>query len=239
MEPVRSVLITGAGSGIGHATALELARAGMLVVATGRRLEPLSALVSEIIASGGSAVAYPLDVRDAQDVLRVVRAVEQSSGPIDVLVANAGIHDAASILDGDPDKWRQVIETNVLGVINCCHAVLPGMHERRAGHIVIISSTAGRIANTGEPVYVATKHATVGLAEALRQSGAPLGIRVTLIEPGVVDTEIAKNPFAQTLRASLTPLSPDDVARAIRFAIEQPQNCSINEIMLRPTNQVL
>lgn len=234
----RSVLITGAGSGIGYAVALELARAGMFIAATGRRLEPLRALVSEITGLGGSAAAYELDVRDAQAAIRVAREVAETSG-IDVLVANAGIHDASSVLDGDPDAWRQVVDTNVLGVMNACHAVLPAMYEQSAGHIVVMSSTAGRVTNAGEPVYLATKHATVGFADALRQAVAPHGIRVTLVEPGVVNTRMAANPFAKTLTKSFIPLDPSDIARAVRFAIEQPQNCSINEIMIRATGQVL
>lgn len=236
----KSVLITGAGSGIGYATALELGRAGMFVVASGRREEPLRAVVSEITGSGGSAAAYALDIRDAQAVIRVVREVTEASGPIDVLVANAGLHDgAASVLDGDPDWWRQVVETNVLGVINSCHAVLPTMYEQKAGHIVFMASVSGRVTNPGEPVYVATKHAIVAFADALRQAVASHGIRITIIEPGVVDTTMAANPYGAKLAESLTPLTPNDCARAIRFAIEQPQNCSINEIMLRPTAQVL
>ena len=242
----RSVLITGAGSGIGRATAIELARAGMHVFLTGRRLAPLGAVVAEIDNLGGSGLRPRARCPRRPDIIEVVRNLTERSA-IDVMIANAGIHDAASILDGNPDKWQQVVDTNVMGVINCCHAVLPGMNERGAGHIVIVSSTAGRIANTGEPVYVATKHATIGLAEAIRQSVASRGIRVTLIEPGVVDTEMATNPFAQTLRTSLIPLSPGDVAElsdlhsnnrrtaaSMRSCCDPPAKCSDAAAVWRP-----
>jgi len=236
---MRSVLITGAGSGIGYATALELGRAGMFVIAVGRRAEPLQAVVSEIIANGGSARAVSLDVRDAHAVTRAVDESAETRGPIDVLIANAALHDTASVLDGDPDWWHQVVDTNVLGVMNTCHAVLPMMYERNEGHIVIVSSVSGRVTYAGEPVYLATKHATVAFGDALRQAVAAHGIKVTLIEPGMVDTPMLANPFAAKLASSVTPLTPADCARAIRFAIEQPANCSINEIVLRPTGQVL
>jgi NADP-dependent 3-hydroxy acid dehydrogenase YdfG len=239
LQMTGSVLITGAGSGIGRATALELARVGMFVVATGRRAEPLEAVAAEIGALGGTVATYPLDVRDAAAVVRVVDEVTRASGPIDVLVANAGIHDASNVLDGDPNWWRQVVETNVLGVMNACHAVLPGMYERKTGHVVILSSTAGRVTNAGEPVYLATKHAISAFGDALRQSMAPRGIRMTLVEPGVVNTAMAMNRFATELTKAFSPLAPEDVARVIRFAIEQPPNCSVNEVVVRPTGQVL
>jgi NADP-dependent 3-hydroxy acid dehydrogenase YdfG len=237
--PFRSVLITGAGTGIGHATALELGRAGFFVFAAGRRSEPLLQVVGEITAEGGSAKACPLDVRDARAISLAVGEAAQAGQVIDVLVANAALHDTASVAEGDPDWWRQVVDTNILGVMNCCHAVLPSMYARRAGHIVIVSSVSGRVTYPGEPVYLATKHATVAFGDALRQAVAPHGIRVTLIEPGMVDTPMLDNPFAAALAESVTPLAADDVARAIQFAIEQPSNCSINEIVMRPTSQLL
>jgi len=131
------------------------------------------------------------------------------------------------------------VETNVLGVMYACHAVLPGMYERKTGHIVILSSTAGRVTNAGEPVYLATKHAISAFGDALRQSMAPRGIRMTLVEPGVVNTAMAMNRFATELTKAFSPLAPEDVARVIRFAIEQPPNCSVNEVVVRPTGQVL
>ncbi len=236
---MKTALITGAGSGIGYATAVELGGAGFLVVAAGRRVDPLTAVVARINASGGSAMACPLDVRDAEAVGRLVHDVTGSGAPIDVLVANAALHDTASVLDGDPNWWRQMVDTNILGVMNCCHAVLPSMCEGGAGHIVIVSSVSGRVTYAGEPVYLATKHATIAFGDALRQAVAPRGIRVTLIEPGMVDTPMLDNPFAAAMTESVTPLKADDVARAIRFVIEQPKNCSINELVMRPTAQVL
>jgi NADP-dependent 3-hydroxy acid dehydrogenase YdfG len=160
-------------------------------------------------------------------------------GRIDILVSNAAIHDTSSPAGGDPAHWRQVLETNVLGSLHIIRAVLPGMYARGAGHVVIVSSVSGRVTYVGEPVYVASKHALVAFGECLRQEASPRGVRVTLIEPGMVDTPLIDNPFAQELKKTVTPLQPADCARAICFALEQPPHCAVNEIVLRPLQQTL
>jgi NADP-dependent 3-hydroxy acid dehydrogenase YdfG len=232
-------IITGAGTGIGAATALELGRAGCPVHLLGRRLDKLTEVASEVGAAGGFAQAHACDVRDVDALRTLVDAIVEQHGRVDALVANAAVHDTHSVSDGDPAWWRELIDTNVLGVLYACHAVLPHMQSAKSGHLVIVSSVSGRVTYAGEPVYIASKHATVALGDSIRQAVAEDGIRVTLVEPGLVDTPMVDNPFANELKRRVHPLDAADCARAIRFALEQPAHCSINEIVLRPTSQVL
>lgn len=232
-------IITGAGTGIGAATAEELASAGVRVVLVGRRPAPLSDVVRRIEARGGEAVSHPADVTDYGAMEKVAAETTARYGRIDVLVSNAAVHDASSPADGDPAWWRRVVETNLLGGLNSIRAVLPGMYERGSGHIVIVASVSGRVTYVGEAVYVASKHALVAFGDCLRQEASPRGVRVTLVEPGMVDTPLLDNPFARELMKTVTPLQPADCARAIRFALEQPPHCAINEIVIRPVRQVL
>ena len=237
MDPLVCI-ITGAGSGIGSATARDLASIGCPVHLVGRRMEPLAAVAQAIRAGGGIAEAHPCDVRDAEALQSIASAVVERHGRIDVLVASAGVHDAADLRDGDPGRWREVIDTNVLGVANACHAVLPQMDRQRSGHLVLIASVAGRKTWEGEPVYTASKHAVVALADSLRQAVTRNGIRVTMLAPGMSDTPILDTPFGNELKKTVRVLDPSDCARAIRFALDQPPHCSVSEIVLRPTDQV-
>jgi NADP-dependent 3-hydroxy acid dehydrogenase YdfG len=232
-------IITGGGTGIGAATALELAGAGMRVAVVGRRPEPLGEVVAGIAARGGEAVSHPADVDDYAAMARVVAEVGARWGRIDVVVSNAALHDVSSVASGDPAWWRQVVETNVLGGMSIVRAALPEMYRRESGHIVIVASVSGRVTYVGEPVYVASKHALVAFGECLRQEVSPRGLRVTLVEPGLVETPFIDNPFARELKKTVTPLQPEDCARVIRFAVEQPPHCAINEVVLRPVKQVL
>jgi NADP-dependent 3-hydroxy acid dehydrogenase YdfG len=234
----RVVLITGGGSGIGAATALELVTAGDTVHILGRDRSRLDDTERRAEAHGGLAGTHQVDVRDPSALSAAVDGITSMHGRLDVLVANAAVHDTMSVRDGNPDWWRVLIETNVLGVLYSCHAVLGQMYRQGSGHIVIIASVSGRITYAGEPVYCASKHATVALADNLRQAVTSDGIRVTCVEPGLVDTPMAENPFARKLRESVHPLDPEDCARAVRFALDQPSHCSINEIVLRGSGQV-
>ena len=237
MQPLVTI-VTGAGSGIGAATARDLASAGCPVHLVGRRADRLEEVAAAIRARGGSAEAHRCDVQDAEALRAVAAAVVARHGRIDVLVAAAGVHDAANLCDGDPARWREVIDTNVLGVINACHAVLPQMRAQGSGHLVLIASVAGRKTWDGEPVYTASKHAVVALADSLRQAVTRSGIRMTMLAPGMADTPILDTPFGRELKETVRVLDPEDVARAIRFALEQPPHVSVSEIVLRPTDQV-
>jgi NADP-dependent 3-hydroxy acid dehydrogenase YdfG len=182
----------------------------------------------------------PGDVRDYAHLERLVRLATERFGAVDILVANAAITDCGPVADADPARWSEVIGTNVLGVLHAVRAVLPAMLDRGRGHIVVIASVSGRITYVGEPAYIASKHATIAFADSLRMEVAERGIRVTVIEPGLVETPLIHvHEAADSIVPGVTPMRPDDVARAVRFALEQPPDVNVFEIVLRPTGQTL
>lgn len=232
-------VITGGGTGIGAATAEELGSIGINVVVVGRRPRPLNEVASRITSKGGLAVVHPADITDFCAMEELVKKTVDRFGRIDLLVANAGVHDASSIDSGNPGQWRTVILINAVGLLYTVRAFLPQMYLQSEGHIIIVSSLSGKITYVGEPIYIASKHAQVAFAECLRKEATPRGIKVTIIEPGLVETPLTDNPFAKELKKTVPPLDPTDVARAIRFAFEQPSNCTICEISIRPLKQLL
>jgi NADP-dependent 3-hydroxy acid dehydrogenase YdfG len=239
MNKNKVAVITGGGTGIGAATAEELAGTGVNVVVVGRRPGPLEKVASQITGKGGVAVAHQADITDFSAMKDVVQKAVDRFGRIDLLVPNASVHDFSSIDSGDPEWWRTVILINVVGLLNTVRAFLPQMYLQGEGHIVIVSSLSGRVTYVGEPIYITSKHAQVAFAECLRKEVTPRGIKVTIIEPGLVDTPFIDNPVAQELKKTVLPLDPADIARAIRYAFEQPPNCSIYEISMRPRKQLL
>ncbi len=239
MTEERVALITGGGTGIGAATAEELAGIGLRVVVVGRRPQPLEDVVARIKARGGEAMCFPADVASYQAMAEVADRTAEHFGRIDLLVANAAMHDVSTVDAGDPARWSQLIQTNIMGVLNVVRAVLPLMYRRGSGHVVVVSSVSGRVTYVGETVYVSSKHATTAFADCLRQEASPRGIRVTLVEPGLVDTPMADNPYAAELKKTVEPLTAADCARVIRFAFEQPPNVCISEIVVRPAKQLL
>ena len=199
-----------------------------------------AAVVEEVRAAGGDAVAVAADVREPDALARAVAVVRERFGAIDALVANAGIADQSSTATGDPARWRAVVDTNVLGVLYSVRAVLPVLLDRRRGHVFIVASVSGRETYVGEPVYIASKWAQVGFGHALRQELADAGLRVTLVEPGIVDTPLTRgNPVVRPLLEATEPLAPEDVARAIVYAYEQPPHVVVSELTLRPLRQRL
>jgi NADP-dependent 3-hydroxy acid dehydrogenase YdfG len=232
-------IVTGAGSGIGAAVAADLANAGAHVTMVGRRPDRLQAVASHIRSSGHSAMPEPGDIRDYAQMEAIVESTVARWGRLDVLIANAAVVEQSTISTGDPMQWRTLIDTNVTGTFNCVRAALPPMHLQNAGHIVIVASVSGRVTYVGEPAYVASKHALVAMGDCLRQELAPTGIRVTIIEPGLVATEFLNAEVVDSLAPGVAPLASADVARAIRFAIDQPPGVNINEIVIRPAGQVL
>jgi NADP-dependent 3-hydroxy acid dehydrogenase YdfG len=232
-------IITGAGTGIGAATAEELGRRGMRLVLVARREPVLDDAVKRLRAAGVEAVAMPGDVRDFDAQARIVEQTVEQFGRVDVFVANAAVADYGPIDTADPEIFRDVITTNVLGVLYGIRAVLPAMYRQGSGHLVIVASGSGRTTYVGEPAYVASKHATVAFADCLRMEVAPRGLRVTVLEPGLVETPLIHVwEGSDDLVVGVTPLEPADCARAIAFAVEQPANCTVFEIALRPTSQV-
>jgi NADP-dependent 3-hydroxy acid dehydrogenase YdfG len=238
------VAITGASSGIGAATALACARAGAAVSLAARRQERIEELAQRISADGGRAIAVPTDVGDEAQANAFVQRTASELGRIDVLVNNAGVMLLGPINGADTEEWRRMVDANVYGVLYCTHAALPLMAQQGSGHIVNVSSVAGRIARAGSGVYNLTKHGVGAFSEALRQEAVSLGVRVTLIEPGAVATELPGHNRPEIIElmaknfAGVTPLDAEDIAGAIVYAISQGPNVSVNEILVRPSAQV-
>jgi NADP-dependent 3-hydroxy acid dehydrogenase YdfG len=237
-------LITGASSGIGEATALVLAAQGMRIALAARRVDRLEALVQRITQNGGEAIALVADVTDEEQVQAMVAHAHGRWGRIDILVNNAGLMLLGPIAGANTEDWRRMVHTNVLGLLYATHAVLPIMKAQGSGHIVNISSVAGRVARAGSGVYNVTKWGVVAFSEALRQECVPNHIRVTVVEPGVVETDLATHITNPTARETalqrihtLTPLQSEDVANAIAYAVMQPAHVNVNEILIRPTEQ--
>ena len=216
-------LITGASSGIGEATARRAAEAGHRVVLAARSQDKIDALAKEV---GGLAV--PTDVTRWEDNEALVKRVLDEYDRLDVVFANAGFGGARGWLKGDPDEWREMLLTNVLGAAYTVRAAIPALKERK-GHVLITSSVAGRRVLPGS-FYSVTKHAVTAMAEAIRQDLNETGVRVTSIEPGMVDTPFFDNPVSNALEA-------DDIARAVMYAVSQPPHVDVNEILVRPTAQ--
>ena len=240
----RVALVTGASSGIGEATALVLAQHGAKVAVAARRRERLEQLVLRIAALGGESLLLEADLADASQAQRVVVATEENFGRIDIVVNNAGVMYLEPIDGADPERWRRMLELNLLAPMVATQAALPGMRKRREGHVVNISSTAGRIANAGASGYAASKFGLGAFSESLRKEVHADNIRVTLIEPGVVATELrAHIPHAETRQAldawagSVRQLQGEDIANAVLYAVSQPPHVNVNEILIRPTDQ--
>jgi NADP-dependent 3-hydroxy acid dehydrogenase YdfG len=220
-------LITGASSGIGEATARRAAEAGYRLVLAARRIEPLERLAAGL---GGPdrAIAVRCDVTEWDDQQALAAAALDTFGRIDVAFANAGFGAPRGFEASDPDHWRAMVLTNVLGAALTIRATLPALRET-TGHLLLTGSVAGRRALPGS-LYSATKWAVTAMGEAARQELDGTGIRVTLIEPGSVNTPFFDNPPAGALE-------PDDVARAVLYAVAQPPHVDVNEILVRPTAQ--
>jgi NADP-dependent 3-hydroxy acid dehydrogenase YdfG len=237
-------LITGASAGIGAATAIALASEGAYVALAARREDRLSDLAQKIEATGGKVLVVATDVTNEAQVQDLIAKTKETFGRIDILINNAGIALTGAIADANTDDWRRMIDVNILGVMYATHAVLPILIEQKSGHIVNISSVAGRTVRVGIGAYNLTKWGVNAFSEALRLEVTPHNIRVTIIEPGMVNTEIVthiSDPVAhqksQALRQSITPLESEDVAAAIAYAVTQPPRVNVNEILIRPTTQ--
>lgn len=236
------ILITGASSGIGEATARELAEAGATVVLGARRIDRLEKLVHEIEAAGGKARARALDVTSREDVQAFVGAARAAYGRIDVIINNAGVMPLSPMASLKVDEWDRMVDVNIKGVLHGIAAVLPAMNEQGAGQIINIASTGGHAVSPTAAVYCATKYAVRAISEGLRQENDKL--RVTIICPGVTESELADSISDDKGREEMkeyrkVAISPDAVARAIRFAIEQPADVDTSEIIIRPTATAL
>jgi NADP-dependent 3-hydroxy acid dehydrogenase YdfG len=233
-------LITGGGSGVGAATAIAFGRLGGRVVLVDRNPDATAGVIAKVTEAGGQCSAVALDVRDADALEDAVAAAVRQHGRLDVVVAAAGIADQSAVATGDPARWKDVIDTNLLGTLLTARAGVSIMLTQSSGHIFIVSSVSGRESYVGEPAYIASKWGQVGFAHALRQEVMAAGIRVTVIEPGLINTPlVSANPNVAHLLDLIDPLQPEDVANAIVYAYEQPPYVVLSELTLRPLRQQL
>lgn len=232
------VLVTGGSSGIGAGIARELGAAGARLMLGTRRTDRLEILAQEIRAGGGEIMTRRLDVTDRADVATFADAARQAWGRVDVIVNNAGIMPLSLMASMKTDEWDQMVDVNIKGVLNGIAAVLPEMTARGSGHIINIASVGALTVSPTAAVYCATKYAVRAISDGLRQERND--IRVTCIHPGVVESELAStitDPAAAAAMSSYRAIAlrPDAIGRAVRFAIEQPDDVDINEIVVRPT----
>lgn len=238
-------IVTGASSGIGEATARALAGEGAAVVLAARRSRRIEALKEEMEGEGGKALAVETDVTDRDAVRRLAEEAKETFGRIDILVNNAGLMPLSYVKNLHVDEWERMVDVNIKGVLFCTAAVLPVMLEQGSGHIVNISSVAGRRAFEGGAVYCATKFAVRGFSDGLRLELAPQHhIRVTTIEPGAVDTELTDHITDEELMertksrfGSMEILKSEDIARSVLYAVTAPGHVNINEVLVMPTEQ--
>ncbi len=237
-------LVTGASSGIGSATALALAGAGARVALGARRTDRLAQLEAKIRAEGGDAISCGLDVTQRPQCEAFVKAAMDRWGAIDILVNNAGLMPLSFIKSLKVDEWEQMVDVNIKGVLFCTAAVLEHMRKRKTGHIVNISSVAGRVVFPAGSVYCATKYAVNAFTEGLRQElSARSNIRVTCIEPGVVATELVNTITDRSLREfventkRMEALRAEDIADSVLYAVGSPPHVNVNEILIRPITQ--
>jgi len=242
-------LVTGASSGIGAATARALAAEGASVALVARRLDRLEELASEIGESGGRALPIEADVADLAAAESVVERTVSEYGSLDILVNNAGVMLLGPILDAPVEEWQRMVDVNLLGLLYCAKAAIPQLLEaaennpRGAADLVNVSSVAGRVARRGSGVYNATKHAVGAFSESLRQEVTGRHVRVSLVEPGAVDTELSSHNRPEVLEtikarfADVEHLQDSDIAEAIVYIVTRPRHVAINEILIRPTEQ--
>ena len=239
------IVITGASSGLGEAAARHLSAQGAVVVLGARRLDRIEALAAELRAAGGNALAQATDVVDRHQVQALVDSAVREFGRVDVLINNAGLMPQSMLDKLRIDDWDRMIDVNIKGVLYGIAAVLPQMQAQKSGHIINVSSVAGHRVGPGGAVYSATKHAVRVISEGLRQEVKPYNIRTTIISPGAVATElpgsVTEPGAAEGIRDFYDrfAISADSFARVAAFAISQPDDVDINEILFRPTAQAL
>ncbi len=239
------VVITGASSGLGEATARRLSEEGATVVLGARRSDRLNVLVSELTGKGGKALAKTTDVTKADEVKALVDAAVQAYGRIDVMINNAGLMPQSPLERLKVDDWDRMIDVNIKGVLYGIAAALPYMKERKSGHFINVSSVAGHKVRPGGVVYSATKYAVRVISEGLRQEVKPYNIRTTVISPGAVATELPNSVTEPDVAAGIqkfyeaVAIPADSFVRAVVFAMSQPDDVDVNEILFRPTRQEL
>ncbi|MES2365660.1 MAG: SDR family oxidoreductase [Pseudomonadota bacterium] len=236
------VVITGASSGLGEATTRHLSEQGATVVLGARRIDRINALAKELAGSEDKAIAVQTDVTQSAQVQKLVDTAVEKYGRIDVMINNAGLMPHSPLDRLKIDDWDRMIDVNIKGVLYGIAAALPYMQKQKSGHIINVSSVAGHKVRPASAVYAATKHAVLALSEGLRQEVKPYNIRTTVISPGAIDTELPNSvteaDIADNVRKIYEIAIPaDSFARAVAFAISQPDEIDVNEILFRPTRQ--
>ncbi|MCB0082108.1 MAG: SDR family oxidoreductase [Caldilineaceae bacterium] len=233
------VIITGASSGIGAATARALTEVGCKLALAARSVDKLDALAADL---GEHALAIPTDVTKGSDIVHLVERTVQHFGRVDVLFANAGIYIPGQVTEGDPDAWANLMDVNVDGVLRCVHAVLPHMIRQKSGDILVTSSISGFIDIHWEPIYSASKHAIQGFVHTLRRQVAEHNIRVGALAPGMVANELWGFTTQAEIDAKVAAhasLRSEDVANAAIFMLSQPPHVTIRDLVMLPQNQDL
>jgi len=239
------IVITGASSGLGEAAARHLSEQGAVVVLGARRVDRINSLAEEINNNSGKAFALATDVTKVEQVKALVDAAVKTYGRIDVMINNAGLMPHSPLERLKIDEWNQMIDVNIKGVLYGIAAALPYMKEQKSGQIINVSSVAGHVVRPGGVVYSATKHAVRVISEGLRQEVKPYNIRTTIISPGAVDTELPNTISEPDVAKGIKDfydqyaIPASSFARAVAFAISQPEDVDINEILFRPTSQLL
>ncbi|GAC1311129.1 MAG: SDR family oxidoreductase [Steroidobacteraceae bacterium] len=239
------VVVTGASSGLGEAAARHLSSEGATVVLGARRADRIDALAADLMRAGGKALAMATDVTRAEQVKQLVDAAVTTFGRLDVIINNAGLMPHSPLERLKIDDWNQMIDVNIKGVLYGIAAALPHMKRQKGGQIINVSSVAGHKIAPGSAVYAATKHAVRALSEGLRQEVKAYNIRTTVISPGAVETELPDSITEPDVAANVrkfyseNAISADSFARAVAFAMGQPEDVDVNEILYRPTKQVL
>ena len=244
-----TALVTGASSGIGEATALLLAEHGAAVAVAARRKDRLESLAERIRAAGGTALVLECDVSDAAQAAAAVEQTVRELGRLDTLVNNAGVMLLGPMESAPLEEWERMVQLNVLGLMYCTHAALPHLLKaaqdapRQVADVVNVSSVAGRVARLGSGVYNATKFGVGAFSESLRQEVTTRSVRVSLVEPGAVETELAGHNRPEVLEtikgrfAGVERLQAEDVADAVAYVVTRPRHVAINEVLVRPTDQ--
>ncbi len=242
-------LVTGASSGIGQATAIALAARGASVSLVARRTERLDELATQIKDGGGRALTITADVTDQQQAEQAVATTVEELGRLDTVINNAGVMLLGPIIDAPLEEWERMVDLNIKGLLYVAHASMPHLLSaaedgpRGVADLVNISSVAGRVARNGSGVYNATKHAVGAFSESLRQEVTRRHVRVSLVEPGAVATELASHnrPVVQeSLKerfGSMERLEAEDIAETIEFVVTRPRRVAVNEVLIRPTEQ--
>jgi clavulanate-9-aldehyde reducatase len=241
----RKALITGASSGIGEATAEAMVAQGAAVALGARRKERLDELAGKINEGGGKAVAIEADIADEDQAKNLVETAHAELGGLDCLVNNAGVMLLGPLQGADPEEWRTMIGVNCLGLLYCTHYALPLIRDGGGGDIVNVSSVAGRRADAGAAVYNMTKFGVHAFSEALRQEALHAGVRVTVVAPGFVETELQGHNTDPVVVQAMSRareqigdvLAPQDIADAIVYAVDRPPHVCVNEVVVRPTAQ--